>query len=194
MLAWVLDTSLRIAHPFAPFVTETIWQTLGWHEELLIKTNWPAPLAFNDIAAAEFEQLQTLVGEARFVVAELPGTKKYDLLYQSDSLIADNTDLIQHLARLSGVRQADQAKGLRLATSNREAWLDVDEDTLYEHQTNQEVRLGEARLRVKSLESRLSNASYIDKAPPHLVEETKKELEETQALIERLARELDVLE
>ena len=194
MLAWVLDTSLRIAHPFAPFVTETIWQTLGWHEELLIKTSWPAPLAFNDIAAAEFEQLQTLVGEARFVVAELPGTKKYDLLYQSDSLIADNSDLIQHLARLSGVRQADQAKGLRLATSNREAWLDVDEDTLYEHQTNQEVRLGEARLRVKSLEGRLSNASYIDKAPPHLVEETKKELEETQALIERLARELDVLE
>src|SRR5699024_7143843 len=30
MLAWVLETSLRIAHPFAPFVTETIWQTLSW--------------------------------------------------------------------------------------------------------------------------------------------------------------------
>ena len=29
MLAWVLETSLKIAHPFAPFVTETIWQTLG---------------------------------------------------------------------------------------------------------------------------------------------------------------------
>ena len=34
MLAWVLDTSLRIAHPFSPFVTETIWQTLSWHSDI----------------------------------------------------------------------------------------------------------------------------------------------------------------
>lgn len=195
MLAWVLDTALRLAHPFAPFVTETIWQTLGWHaNELLVSAAWPTPIDYSDISAAEFEQLQSLVSEARFVVTELPGSAKYDLLYQEDSLIEDNAELIQHLAKLKSVQKIDQARGLRLAASNREAWLDVDQETLYEHQTNQEVRLGEARARVKALESRLGNASYTDKAPAHLVEETRKELAATKDLIERLARELDVVE
>lgn len=194
MLAWVLDTSLRITHPFAPFVTETIWQSLGWwHEKLLISASWPTALDYSDITAAEFERLQKLVNEVRFVAAELPGNKKYGLLYQEDSLIADNADLIQHLARLSSVEQVAQARGLRLAASNREAWLDIDEDTLYEHQTNLEVRLAEARQSVGMLEGRLGNASYVDKAPAHLVEETRKQLQEKQLLVERLARELDIL-
>lgn len=194
MLAWVLDTCLRIAHPFAPFVTETIWQSLGWwHEELLIKASWPTAIDYSDITAVEFERLQKLVNEARFVAAELPGNKKYTLLYQEDALIKDNADLIQHLARLSDVQYVDQARGLRLAASNREAWLDIDEDTLYEHQTNLEVRLAEARQNTQILEGRLSNANYVDKAPAHLIEETRKQLSEKQQLVERLARELDVL-
>ncbi len=193
MLAWVLDTVLRLAHPFAPFVTETIWQALGWRNELLISSPWPEAIEYSDISAAQFEQLQALVEEARFIVSELPGNAKYDLLYQEDTLIEENTDLIQHLARLKSVNKADQAKGLRLAASNREAWLDVDEETLYEHQTNQEVRLAEAHQFIKNLESRLGNANYIDKAPERLVDETRQQLADTQELVERLARELDVI-
>lgn len=192
LLGWVLDTSLRIAHPFAPFVTETIWQTLGWNKTMLIKSSWPAPLDFNDIAAAEFEQLQKLVVETRYVMSELPA-KKYTMLYQEDALIEDNAELIGWLARLGGVEKADQPKGLRLAASNREAWLDVDEETLYEHQTNLEKRLAEARTNEKNLAGRLENKNYVDKAPAHLVEETKQQLEETKALIERLVRELEIL-
>ena len=193
LLGWVLDTALRIAHPFAPFVTETIWQTLGWHKELLISSSWPEALEYNDIAAGEFEQLQKLVIEARYVMSELPGNKKYTLLYQEDALVEDNAELISWLARLAAVKQADQAKGLRLASSNREAWLDIDEATLYEHQTNLEKRLAEARQLEKNLAARLENKSYVDKAPAHLVEETKRQLEETTALIERLVRELSIL-
>lgn len=193
MLAWVLDTVLRITHPFAPFVTETIWQTLGWHEELLIRSSWPVAIDYSDIAAAEFERLQKLVTEARFVVSELPGNAKYDLLYQEDSLIEDNAELLQHLARLKSVQKVDQARGLRLSTSNREAWLDVDEDTLYEHQTSLEVRLGEARQLITTLQGRLENPTYVDKAPAHLVEESRKQLVSTKELVERLERELTVL-
>lgn len=192
LLGWVLDTSLRLAHPFAPFVTETIWQTLGWQKELLISSRWPEALKFNDIAASEFEQLQKLVVETRYVCSELP-PKKYTVVYQEDSLIEDNAELIAWLARLAKVEKADQPKGLRLAASNREAWLDVDEATLYEHQTNLEKRLSEARSVEKNLSGRLENKSYVDKAPAKLVEETKQQLEETKALIERLVRELDIL-
>lgn len=193
MLAWVLETSLKIAHPFAPFVTETIWQTLGWNKTPLILSSWPASVSYDEIAAGEFEQLQKLVVEARYVTAELPGNEKYGLLYQNDSLIADNAELIKHLARVKEVREVEQASGLRLAASNREAWLDVSEETLYEHQTNLEVRLAETRQFVQTLEARLSNENYLQKAPAHLVEESRKELEAKEALVQRLESELEVL-
>jgi len=193
MLAWVLDTSLKLAHPFAPFVTETIWQSLNWHDDLLISTSWPTPLQSNDITAAEFAQLQKLVIEARYVIAELPGNEKYTLLYQNDTLIADNAELVKHLVRLQDVQQTDQAHGLRLAASNREAWLDVPEETLYEHQTNLEVRLAETKQSIQNLEARLANENYIQKAPAHLVEETRKQLESEKVRIKQLESELDVL-
>lgn len=193
LLGWVLDTSLRIAHPFAPFVTEAIWQTLEWHKgELLISSHWPEPLKYDDIAAGEFEQLQALVVETRYVMTELP-SKKYTMLYQTDSLIEDNSTLIAWLARLEKVEKADQPKGLRLASSNREAWLEVDADTLYEHQTNLEKRLADAKIAAQGLTTRLDNPHYIEKAPKHLVDETRQQLEEKQALIERLQHELEVL-
>lgn len=195
MMAWVLDTTLRLTHPFAPFVTETIWQTLPWYKQgsMVISSQWPEPAEYDEIAAAEFERLQSLVTEIRFVSAELPGNKKYSVVYGSDSLVADNAELISHLARLESIKQSDQPAGLRLANSGREAWLDIDEKTLYEHQTNLEVRLAEAHQRQKNLTGRLDNPSYTEKAPAHLVEATRAELEETAALIQRLTHELEII-
>jgi valyl-tRNA synthetase len=193
LLAWVLDTCLKITHPFAPFVTETIWQTLNWHNNLLISASWPHANNYNDIAAAEFERIQKLVNEARYVMSELPGNKRYGLLYQNDSLIADNSDIIQHLAKLSSVSEVDQARGLRLAASNREAWLDIDADTMYEHQHNLEMRLAETRQFVSTLEARLGNEGYVAKAPAALVEESRAQLESKKALIQRLEDELTIL-
>lgn len=115
------------------------------------------------------------------------------MLYQTDSLIEDNSTLIAWLARLDKVTKVDQAKGLRLASSNREAWLEIDADTLYEHQTNLEKRLADARIAVTGLEARLNNPRYVEKAPEHLVEETRQQLAEKKALIERLQHELEVL-
>jgi len=193
MLAWVLDTSLKLAHPFAPFVTETIWQTLTWHKNLLISATWPEKTDFDEIAAAQFGRLKHLIIEARYVIAELPGNTRYSLLYQNDSLIADNAQLIQRLAKLKDVQAIDQPRGLRLANSGREAWLDISAETLYEHQTNLEVRIAETRVLIKTLEARLSNDSYISKAPAKLVDESREQLFQKQSLVERLMHELDIL-
>lgn len=195
MLAWTLDAALRMAHPFAPFVTETIWQTLPWYEkgDLLISAAWPEPAEFDDIAAAEFERIQQLVNEIRFVTAELPAGKKYDLSYHSDSLVESNAELIAKLARLNAVVHTDQPKGLRLASSGREAWLVIDEKTLYEHQSNLEVRLAEAKARLKNLAARLANERYVLKAPAELVEASRQEAIEATQLIERLEAELIVI-
>jgi len=192
VLAWVLETCLTLAHPFAPFVTEAIWTTLERHKTPLISRPWPAETTFDAIGAAEFEQLRALVIETRFVASELPGGKQ-TLLYENDSLIADNEALIAKLAKLGAVKHFDQPKGLRLAVPNREAWLQVTEGVLYEHQSKLEVRLAETRVRIDALQGRLSNPRYVEQAPHAVVEETRAELEQQETLFKRLSRELEVL-
>ena len=193
LLSWVLATSLKIAHPFAPFVTETIWQTLNYTDGILMREAWPTPEKFDPIAAEQFEQLKLLVAEGRWVIAELPGNKKYRLLYGNDSLIADNQDTIKHLIRLEAIEHTDQPRGLRLAAANREAWLDIDSETLYQHQENLEMRLAEARQKLAGLKKRLENPTYVEKAPAHLVEETREQLAEQEKIITRLVSELEVI-
>lgn len=193
MLAYVLETSLKLAHPFAPFVSETIWQSLAWRDDLLVRAAWPTEQAYDQIAAGQFTRLQKLVTETRFVTAELPGNGKYALLYQDDSLVAENGDVIKHLARVTSVEHVDVSRGLKLASSGRDAWLDVDADTLYEHQTNLEVRLAETRVELGKLEARLENESYVSKAPERLVEETRSSVMHKKELIERYGHELDTI-
>ncbi len=193
MSVYVLDTVLRLAHPFAPFVTETIWQAISWHDNLLAAESWPEQKECSELSAAQFGRLKRLVTEARYVTNALPGNETYTMLYMDDSLVADNAELIMKLAKLKGVEHVDQARGLRLAASGRDAWLDVDADTLYEHQSNLERRLAETRQEVATLEARLSNEGYIAKAPEALVEESRQQLTAKQELVQRLADELTVI-
>lgn len=192
LLLYVLETCLKLAHPFAPFVTEAIWTTLQRSETPLIVTAWPEATEYNDIAAAEFEQLKTLITEARFVARELPGGKQ-TLLYEHDTLIADNEVLITQLAGLAAVTHVEQPSGLRLAVPNREAWLQIDADTLYEHQTKLEARLADTRERVHKLQLRLDNEGYVRSAPAAIVNQTRDELNEQLELESRLQNELSVL-
>lgn len=192
LLLYVLETVLKLTHPFAPFVTEAIWTTLQRGEIPLIRAEWPEKIDFNDIAAAEFEQLKILVTEARFVARELPGGKQ-TLVYEHDTLIGDNELLITRLAGLAGVTHTEQPTGLRLAVPNREAWLQIDADTLYEHQTKLEARLAETRERVHRLQLRLDNEGYVKSAPAAIVNQTRDELNEQLELESRLQNELSVL-
>lgn len=190
LLAWILDTCLKLAQPIAPFLTETIWQALPWSQDLLIKQSWPQPLAYNEISASQFESLQELIKEIRFTTSELPKNKKYDLVHFNDSLLSENATMIASLARLNTVSATDQPTGLRLASSGRPAWLAIDARILKKHRTNLEERLNVVQEQITNLQKRLSNPAYLDKAPAHLVAESKKLLDEAFGLQERLTNEL----
>lgn len=194
MMAYVLGFCLRMAHPFAPFVTETIWQSLSWRNNLLTNRNWPSVREYNHISASEFTRLQKFIKEVRYVMHELPGNEKYAILYGNDTLVAENTELIAHLTKATSLERVDQPRGLRLAASGREAWLDIDEKTLYEHQSNLEVRLATLRQEIKRLEGRLSNENYVKQAPPALVEETRKQIDDKRAQEERFMYELSIID
>lgn len=192
VLSWVLETILKLAHPFVPFATEAIWTTMEGERPLLISSPWPTKPGYDAEEAAEFESLQALVSEIRFVASELPGGKQ-KLVYENDQLIDKSVDLLTHLAGLKEVAKVEKPHGLRLAVPGCEAWLAVDDETLYEHQTKLEARLAECKNRIGQLEGRLKNDSYVKNAPDKVVRETRDELKTQKELAERLARELEVI-
>ena len=193
VLSWALSTSLKLAHPFIPFVTETIWQSLDFTTDLLITETWPIANDYDAEQAAAFEQLQHFVREARFMLSELPTSRQYRIVYQDDPLLDANRETLRHLLQVQAVAQVEHPSGLRIASSGRSAWLDVDEDTLYEHKANLQQRLTAAESAIAKLEARLTNPNYVDKAPAHLVAETRQQLLDQEHLSERLKRELEAV-
>lgn len=191
VLAYVLETILKLAHPFAPFVTETIWQTLKWEDSMLATANWPEKVAVDAAAAGEYEQLQALVTEIRFVTAQF-GSHKQTLVFVNDALIEKHREELTRLAKLEVIEQLKEGRGLRLAIAAHEAWLDISADTLEAHQTKLEERLADTRGQIKRLEGRLGNKGYVDGAPKAVVQQTRDQLEEQKTIEQRLMRELEV--
>lgn len=192
VLTYALETILKFSHPFAPFVTETIWQTLEWEKGQLVTSSWPTEQPFDAKAAERFEDLQSIVSEARTVSTDLAQGKQ-TLLYRQDELIDQNKELLVHLAKLKKVEQVSEAHGLRLAIAHHEAWLGIDEQTLADHKSKLEARITEAKEQITKFEARLSNKSYVDHAPEAIVQQTRDQLSNTQTLVERLQKELTVI-
>src|SRR5690606_13648837 len=62
LLGYALETILKLTHPFAPFITETIWQTFNNQaDSLLITTQWPEARKGSVKAYDEFEEIKALV-------------------------------------------------------------------------------------------------------------------------------------
>ena len=190
LLALVLQTCLKLAHPFAPFVTETIWQTIGWQaDSLLITSRWPREWPVIDQAAAEqFEHVKAVVTEVRTVLSSL-NLRGVTLTHDHDELLAEQAELIKRLARLEAV-QTGQSHGLGLSTTARPSWLEIDQETLARYRGDLENRLQAANNSVKQLRGRLSNESYLYKAPAELVQQSQQQLTEAEQLVSHLTAEL----
>ena len=197
LLKKTLETILVGLHPFAPFVTEAIWQNLSWTEGFIITEKWPTRLVYDPITAEQFETLRTIISEVRGTLQALPGTnnaKKYALLYGDDSLIEDNILLIQTLTRVPSVNSTNGApRGLRLALANHELYLDVPEKVVAAYRDALTEKILSVGRELDALNARMLNPNYVDKAPIHLVKETTDQIAEKTALIERLKSELNYI-
>lgn len=189
ILAICLESILKIAHPFAPFATETIWQTLKWEPQpLLITSRWPEAITAYPEQSDEFEAIRTIVSEVRNLKNSLK-IKKTKLHYIVPQFVRDNGKLIEQLTNVETVTEVQVGPGLRLIHTPYKCWLDVDRKLL-----NQYIRdLGRKEKLQKDLvlrlEARLTNAAYLAKAPPVIVEQTKQELLEAQELLGTIDQE-----
>ena len=197
LLKKTLKTLLIALHPFAPFVTEAIWQNLPWTEGFIATAKWPVKLKYDPISAEEFENIRNIVSETRTTLQALPGTnnsKKYGLLFDNDSLIEDNQLLIKTLSRVPTINTLKGSpRGLRLALANHELYLDVPEEVVKEYKDALTERILAVGRELDALNLRMDNPNYVSRAPEHLVKETQDQIEEKKQLISRLKQQLELI-
>lgn len=191
LLMRLLEMVLIFMHPFAPFLTETIWQTLDWTgESVLAAQQWPSLPSFDEKKAQIFADVQTIVSEARYITKTL-SVPDATLYYTDVPFLADNANLIKRLAHLSNVTEVRDGNGLFLTTTPYRCWLDIDQPTAARFMQELATRRTEQEATVKRLEDRLTNKDYLHKAPKHVVDETRARLEEAKSQLEATTKEYE---
>ena len=198
---WVLDQILIMLHPFMPFVTEELWHALGDRNGELIVAAWPAPQASIDPAAKrEVEWLIALVSALRTAKNELgiaPGARLEAYLPEptapTRAIIDANPAVIERLARLTAIRFEPAPAGAAMQIGAGDANLIVPLEGVIDiasEKARLEKALAVSLKEAKSLEGRLSNASFVEKAKPEAVEKARADHAMHAAEAERLAAAL----
>ena len=190
VLAYGLEVVLKLAHPFAPFLTETIWQTLAWEPDtILAVAAWPEGQSFQAAKVKEFEEIKTIVTEVRNIVSSLQ-LQKSTLYFTNVPFLAENADLITRLGGLAGVREVESGHGLHLTTTTYTCWLDIDRDTAQHYLSKLAEKQAAQQTSIDRLKSRLNNESYVKSAPKTLVEQTHEQLNEAEQLHANIGLEI----
>ena len=192
VLAYCLESVLKLAHPFAPFLTETIWQTLAWENDSLLATqNWPVPMASDASQTAKFIEMMAIATEARQIASTL-GIKKPKLLYRNEPLLAEQAVLLTHLAHLGEASEAQEVsrKGIRLTGVELNCWLDIDQGIAHDYLEKLRAQWNQRQKVIANLEARLNNQDYITKAPAELIKQTRLQLSEENRLLEAIKAEI----
>ncbi len=203
---WVLDQILVMLHPFMPFITEELWHALSGpaHPRSgdLIVAQWPEPQAEVDAGAkAETEWRIDLVREIRSAKNELgiaPGARLkafvQDANDQTKAWINGFWSGAQRLARIDFAPLEESAPaGANLQIVVNEATFVLPLEGIIDIAA-EKARLAKALEAVskeaKSLEGRLSNPAFVEKAKPEAVEKARADHAEKSAEAERLAAAL----
>mgnify|MGYP001604467746 FL=1 len=192
MLNHVLESTLKLAHPFAPFITETIWQNLN-KKSLLAAELWPEIVKADKAKARQFEELKKIITEARQIATNV-GVSKPTLLYKGSVLIEENEMLVKRLARLGDVKKTEVGQGIKFTDTKAAVWLDIEHSAAKSYLHRLKAQMSTQESLIKTLEDRLANKSYAARAPKKLVEETKIQLTEENDRLQALQTELKTFE
>ncbi|HTG14085.1 MAG TPA: valine--tRNA ligase [Blastocatellia bacterium] len=200
-IVYILETSLRLLHPLMPYITEEIWQRLPHTGETIMLQAWPTSEAGRDDEQAR-ERMSTLIALITKVrnirsIFNIPSQSRIELHIGTGgdeaarSLVSENSDRIKRLARVEQIFVSDTLPALESAASDIVGSIEIavplggliDLDKEGERLSkDMERKHNEAR----GLASRLDNASFVERAPPDVVQETQRRHEELIAGIDKL--------
>ncbi len=200
VLATVLDGALRLMHPMIPFITERIWWQLNEvrpanRSKRLILANWPIAGETDTAAEAAFGKLQDVIVAIRNVRNEYkvdpkkPVTVSLSTPADLKSQIQSNRELIEVLAICSvasiGENLAAPANSARAMAAGIDVFVEgvIDPDA---EKTRKEKLIQSLQQKIAAHKARLANPSYADKAPAHLVQQTRDELTAMEAELNKL--------
>lgn len=204
VLIHVLKDTLRLLHPFVPFVTEKLWEFVA-ADKLLIEESWPE---FNEEyvfeeEARDMELVQMLITEIRKIRSESkvdPVKEIEAVVYVGEKLplFQANSADVMRLCRLSGLDLREDGDQISNAKSAFVAGLQIylplagmldfeAEKKRLSKELDQKVKF------VSSLEAKLSNPGFVDKAPAEVVEQNRLRLGEEKELIAQLKEQIENL-
>ena len=203
---YVLETSLRLLHPFMPFVTEELWQRLPHEGPTIALASYPiAEKTWIDTVAVEDAvKLQQLISSIRTARAENKIDPRHRVPCQlkasagSRRLVEDHGQKVMTLATLQQIKLVDELPDggvlIRGLSPLGEFALQLDDVIDVEAERDRlERHIEKVKEEIKSLEGRLQNSSFIEKAPPQIVEGARERLTDARNRLTRLQEQLNGL-
>ncbi|MDF1731786.1 MAG: valine--tRNA ligase [Minwuia sp.] len=186
--AWVLQRILTMLHPFAPFVSEELFQQMGG-EGSISATAWPQQDLQNADAAKEFGFVIELISEIRSARAETNVPPKAELEAHFPDLdatrrgwIDSNWELVSRLARLSGISETMPGGASEIVVDGARVVLpltgaiDVDAE-----RTRLNKEIGKLDAEIDRIAKKLANEKFVSRAPEHVVEQERERQVEAEA-------------
>ena len=206
-LSYVLDRSLRLLHPYMPYVTEEIWQRLPHQSEALIVAQWPTTGALFRAEHEQFEAIKEatrLVRNARAEHNVDPGRSIAALVYPGslDTAFRSAQREFQFLSRIepdefslvSGDPEPPHGSAISIVSGGASIYLPlsgmVDVEAERQRLTKE---LANAQEEVGRANAMLDNEQFISKAPEPVVQQQRDRRDQAQAQVELLSARLDDL-
>ena len=197
----ILEGTLRLLHPFMPFLTEELNREIFASDDLLIAASWPEPVTADEGSAViELRFLIQLITEIRYIRAEMnvPLSAKPVLHLRGTSdlqqrAINNQQAALLRLARLDGIAPVDSfAKGsARGSVDGMEIGLplaDILDLTAEAARLNKEI--GGVTAEIEKISRKLDNPGFIAKAPEDVVAENRRRLDEENTRLNGLTAAL----
>ena len=201
VLTFVLDRTLRLLHPFMPFLTEEIWQKLPHIGQTIVLSPWPEydPQLNYAEAHASMNVVMDVTRTVRYLRSEvqLPPAKKAKLILHvgTDSAAAaltDGTSMLQRLARLEDVDvvrtlQEKPKQALTAVVGNIDIYLPLAGLVDLEQEVARlQKELKKLDAEIKRSSGKLSNPGFLAKAPQEVVDEEKAKAQDYQLKREKV--------
>ncbi len=193
ILTYILSTLIRLWHPYAPFITEHLYQMLEGHGETLMTEEWPTHrVGYSDDNAIEcVDKMQKIITAIRNMRAELHIPYSRELLISGDlGLAKDMQKIIESMGK---VKMVDKVKGKTLPLQKGcEMQLEGVVDFKQEREKT-EKELKSAESYVRAMEKKLANKKFTANAPESIVSQERAKLKDAKDRTKSLEAKLKQL-
>jgi valyl-tRNA synthetase len=205
VLCYVLTEILKLLHPFMPFISEEIWQSLPHEGEYLMTSHWPEvreELNFPSETDAMEAVMDTIKAvRARRAEMNVPPSKKAEMILKTDegAIYEQGIHFINRLAYASDVKiQSSVPENLdgmvTIVTNKATAYIPMNELVDFEKELERIAKEREkAENGLRITEKKLANEKFVANAPEAVVNVEREKIEKYRELISKLDESMKAL-